>query len=76
VRIDVSVPRLSLVGTDRLSDLILNSVLSQIARRSGSQPEGRRFRSCPRYEENPWHSYMCRGFSRVAGWRESGYARF
>ena len=34
-----------------------------IAALSGSYPEGRRFRSCPRYEENPWESHISQGLA-------------
>jgi hypothetical protein len=32
---------------------------------SGSQTEGRRFKSCPRYEENPWDTHIYQGLCRV-----------
>ena len=35
---------------------------SAVQASSGSQPEGRRFKSCPRYEENPWNTYIPEGF--------------
>ena len=34
--------------------------------RTDSYPEGRGFKSCPRYEENPWDTYIPEGF--LASW--------
>lgn len=48
------------------------AVLCLVARRKSSQTvfplagvQGFRFTPCPRYEEHPRRSYMCRGFSRL-----------
>lgn len=38
-----------------------------------SKSEGRGFRSCPRYDQNSWHSCMYRGLPRAEGLAVPGH---